>query len=136
MITDWVTFNSLSNESRELKSSANNTMTTQMVDILLLSTYLLATYQPFASPLYIGMLLTIKFPTHPHPIHCIIFRFRNCSDLVPAEWRFLQWNKLSSERCLKVAKREVKDKLGPHWQGVDPSISWESPSELRQPKES
>ena len=29
------------------------TMTTQMVDIFLLSTYLLATYQPFASPLYI-----------------------------------------------------------------------------------
>ena len=31
---------------------ATHTMMTQMVDIFLLSIYLLATYQPFASPLY------------------------------------------------------------------------------------
>ena len=33
------------------------TMTTQMIDVFLLSFYLLATYQPFASPLYMQLFL-------------------------------------------------------------------------------
>jgi len=45
------------------------TMTTQMVDIFLLSFYLLATYQPFASPLYV-FILKIR-------VLSIIFQFQN-----------------------------------------------------------